>query len=127
MSDQSSNRPVFLGLFSWLFTPLGFRLLTYGRFTVQLLPLWAIIDLWQGHSTGKDLLFNGAIFTALITILPWDLLGVWLLYFYLALLFLVVGKLGGLAYVGALAAVLLSVYCTVRPYPAPLLSLCNSP
>jgi Peptidase family M23 len=117
MNDQPCSRPFLLTLFSRLSNPFAFRLQTYARFTAQLLPLLTLIDLWQRHSTGNDLLFNGTIFIALIVILPWDVLGVWLPYFYLALLFLVGGQLGGLPCVGAFIAVLSIAYSTVRFYP----------
>lgn len=117
MNEQSSARPLRFRAFGFLLRHLNVRLLMYAAAIIQVLPLWTLFGLWQTHSGGNDLFFDGTLFLIFVLLWRWDLFGIWLRYLYLALLFLVSSELGGWPFVGAFAAMLILGHFALRLHP----------
>jgi hypothetical protein len=117
MNNQSCRPSVRVLLFGFLLRRLNVRILTYLAVLFQLYWLWKFFQPSSAHQTTTDLLCNGIVFLGFCLVWHWHLLGVWLGYLWLGLLFFDAFQAGGWPSIGVFTAVLFLGYSALKLYP----------
>lgn len=117
MNSQSCRPSVRVLLFGFLLRRLNLRVLMYLGVLLQLYLLWGLFQPSPPHTTTTDLRVDGIVFLGFCLVWRWDLLGIWLGYLYLGLLFFDAFQAGGWLSIGVFTAVLFLAYSALRLYP----------